>query len=30
MIGFDKQLVSRVLIFEDEATVQAKLKSLCA
>jgi hypothetical protein len=30
MIGFDKQLVSRVLIFEDEATAQAKLKSLCA
>ena len=30
MIGFDKQLVSKVLIFEDAAAAQVKLKALCA
>lgn len=30
MIGFEKRLVSKVLIFEDDASVQGQLKSLCA
>lgn len=30
MIGFDRQLVSKVLIFEDVASAQVELKALCA
>lgn len=30
MIGFEKRLVSKVLIFEDDASAQAKLKTFCA
>lgn len=29
MIGFEKRLVSKVLIFEDDASAQGKLKALC-
>lgn len=30
MIGFEKRLVSKVLIFEDDASAQGKLKTFCA
>ncbi|UUY10034.1 response regulator [Pseudomonas sp. J452] len=30
MIGFDKQLVSKVLIFEDAAVAQGQLKAFCS
>ena len=30
MIGFEKQLVSKVLIFEDAAVAQGQLKAFCS